>query len=215
MDDLIVVRGTAVSRVNADRAILTIAARVKELTAAEAERALALLTSSVDGVLDDFSSVVTSRRTEHFSIRPNTYWHAPSGANVVDGQIGERAIRITVADMGRAGALIRVLYDAAGVEVNGPEWELADDNPVHGRTRQAAARDARQRAEQYAAGLGLTVGGVAFVREPGLRPEPPGLGRALAFVADTDMESEPVIDLGSALIQLSASVEVGFRIEPT
>jgi len=121
MDDLIVVRGTAVSRISADRATLTITARVKQPTAADAERALAELTSAVDAVLDDFSAVVTSRRTEHFSIRPNTYWHAPSGANVVDGQIGERGIRITVADMGRAGALIRVLYDAAGVEVNGPE----------------------------------------------------------------------------------------------
>jgi len=215
MDDLIVVRGTAVSRISADRATLTITARVKQPTAADAERALAELTSAVDSVLDDFSAVVTSRRTEHFSIRPNTNWHAPSGANVVDGQVGERGIRITVADMGRAGALIRVLYDAAGVEVNGPEWELADDNPVHGQTRRAAARDARQRAEQYAEGLGLSVGGVAFVREPGLRSEPPGLARALAFVADAEMEAEPVIDLGSALIQLSASVEVGFHIEPT
>jgi len=178
MDDLIVVRGTAVSGVNADRAMLMITARVKQPTAVDAERALAALTSAVDAVVDDFSAIVTSRPTVHFSIRPNSYWHAPSGANVVDGQIGERTIRVTVSDVGRAGALIRVLYDAAGVEVNGPAWEVADDNPVHGQTRQAAARDARQRAEQYAA-----------------------------------MEAEPVIDLGSALIQLSASVEVGFRIE--
>lgn len=214
MDDLIVVRGRATQFCPADRGALTITARVKQPTAAQAERALAELTAAVDAVLLQFTALISARRTTHLSIRPNSYWHPESGRNVVDGHVGERGVRITVTDPAQAGSLVRALYDAVPVEVSGPEWELADDNPVHGQIRRAAARDARQRAEQYAEGLGLSVGGVGFVNEPGLRAEPPGTMRALALPADSESAAGPVVDIGTAEIQVSASVDVGFRIEP-
>lgn len=214
MDDLIVVRGAATRTCAADRGVLAITTRVKQPTAAESERALAELTSAVDGVLDRFAAIITARPTVALSIRPNSYWHPESGRTVVDGHVGERGVRVTVSDTDQAGSLIRALYDAVPVEVSGPEWELADDNPVHGQTRRAAAQDARQRAEQYAEGLGLSVGGVASVYEPGLRHEPPGPMRAFALAADAESASGPTVDIGTAEIRVKASVDVGFRIEP-
>jgi len=214
MDELIVVRGTATGSCAADRGVLTITTRVKERSAVEAQRALAQLTSAVDVVLDQFASIISARSTASLSIRPNSYWHPESGRTVVDGHLGERGTRITISDTDQVGMLVRALYEAAPVEVNGPEWELADENPVLGQVRQAAARDARQRAEQYAQGLGLSVGGVAHVCEPGLRSEPPGVLRAFAGAADMEMAAEQTVDIGTAEIRVSASVDVGFRIEP-
>ncbi|MGI8722167.1 MAG: SIMPL domain-containing protein [Geodermatophilaceae bacterium] len=213
MEDLIVVRGRATRSCAADRGVLVVTARVKQPSATESERALAELTTRTDEVLDRFFSVISGSSTVALSIRPNSYWHPESGRTVIDGHVGERGVRITISDPAGAGSLIRALYDAATVEVSGPDWELADDNPVHAQIRREAAQNARQRAEQYAEGLGLSVGGVAFVREPGVRAEPPGLARALTFQADAEMASEPTIALSAAEIQLSASVEVGFRIE--
>ncbi|MDQ3733799.1 MAG: SIMPL domain-containing protein [Actinomycetota bacterium] len=190
-------------------------ARVKQPTPAEAERALAQLASATDAVLDHFATIISARRTDQLSIRPNTYWHPESGRTMVDGHIAERAVRVTVSDTERVGTIVRGLYDAAPVEVNGPEWELADENPVYGEVRRAAAEDARQRAEQYAAGLGLSVGGVAHVSEPGLRSEPPGALRAFAQAADNaEMAAGPTVSVGTGEIRVSASVDVGFRIEP-
>ncbi|MDQ3476129.1 MAG: SIMPL domain-containing protein, partial [Actinomycetota bacterium] len=214
MEDLIVVRGTASRTCAADRGVLVVTARVKQPSAAESERALAELTTRTDEVLDRFVSIISGTSTVALSIRPNSYWHPETGRTVIDGHVGERGVRITIADPAQVGSLLRALYDAASVEVSGPDWELADDNPLHAELRRDAAKDARQRAEQYAEGLGLSVGGVAFVREPGIRSEPPGLARALSFQADAEAAPEPRIDLGAAEIQLSASVEVGFRIEP-
>jgi len=85
---------------------------------------------------------------------------------------------------------------------------------VYGQTRRAAASDARQRAEQYAEGLGLTVGGVANVCEPDLRRELPSAMSGFTLSADTESAAGPTVDLGTAEIQISASVDVGFRIEP-
>lgn len=214
MEELIVVRGTATRSCPADRGVLTITARVKQPTAVEAERALAQLSSAADAILDQFASITSERRTVDLSIRPNSYWHPESGRTVVDGHVGERGVRFTISDTEQVGTLVRALYDAAPIEVNGPEWELAHENPVYGQVRKAAARDARQRAEQYAAGLGLSVGGVAHVCEPGLRSEPPGVMRAFAGAADAEMAAGPTVDIGTAEIRVSASVDVGFRIEP-
>lgn len=217
MDDLILVRGTASTTCPADRGILTITARVKQSTPADAERALAEQTTAVDSVLDRFAAIIATRMSEHLSIRPNTYWHPETGRNVVDGHIGERGVRVTISDPAQAGTLVRALYDAAGVEVGGPDWELAEDNPVHGKIRRAAARDAKNRADQYADGLGLSVGSVASVTEPGLNPEPRPMGRAMAMhsmAADAEMSAAPTVDLGSAEIRVSTSIDVGFRIEP-
>ncbi len=213
MDDLIVVRGIASQTGTADRGVLRVTVRAKQDTLAEAERAMAELASAVDAVLDHASEIISARHTEHLSIRPNTFWAQESGRTVVDGHIGERSVRITVADLEQAGSLIRALYDAAAVEISGPEWELAPDNPVYGRIRRAAAQDARQRAEQYAEGLGLSVGSVAQVSEPGLRSEPPGAARAMAMRAEADSSAAPTIDLASAEMRVSASVDVSFRIE--
>lgn len=214
MDDLIVVRGTASQTGTADRGVLRITVRAKQPTLAEAERALAELTSAVDAVLDHASAMISARHTEQLSIRPNTFWAQESGRMVVDGHVGERSVQITLSDLEQAGSLIRTLYDSAAVEISGPEWELAPDNPVYGQIRRAAAQDARQRAEQYAEGLGLAVGGIAHVSEPGLRTEPPGAARAMAMRTEADSAEEPTIDLGSAEIRVSASVDVSFRIEP-
>jgi len=212
MEDLIVVRGTASRTCAADRGVLT--ARVKQPSAAESERALAELTTRTDEVLDRFVSIISGTSTVALSIRPNSYWHPETGRTVIDGHVGERGVRITIAEPAQVGSLIRALYDAASVEVSGPDWELSEDNPVPAQIRRDAAQDARQRAEQYADGLGLSVGGVAFVREPGIPAEPPGVARALAFQADAELASGPTIELSAAEIRLSTSVEVGFRIEP-
>jgi len=214
MEDLIVVRGTASRTCAADRGLLVVTARVKQPSAAESERALAELTTRTDEVLDRFVSIISGTSTVALSIRPNSYWHPETGRTVIDGHVGERGVRITIAEPAQVGSLIRALYDAASVEVSGPDWELAEDNPVPAQIRRDAAQDARQRAEQYADGLGLSVGGVAFVREPWIPTEPPGVARALAFQADAELASGPTIELSAAEIRLSTSVEVGFRIEP-
>lgn len=154
------------------------------------------------------------RTTVHLSIRPNSYWHAETGRTLVDGQFGERSVRLAISDTDQVGELLRALYDAAAVEVSGPVWELTGDNPIHGEVRQAAAQEARHRAEDYAAGLGLSIGGVAHVTEPGLRTEPPGVMRSLAMAGGSELSTGPTVDLGTAEISVSASVDVGFRIEP-
>jgi uncharacterized protein YggE len=93
---------------------------------------------------------------------------------------------------------------------------MAPTNPAHDRARAAAAEDARRRAQSYAAALGLSVGPVAWVAEPGMRrpPRPPvpvdvEVAPLAAAVAATDAEPERV---APAELTVRVDVEVGFTI---
>ena len=62
----------------------------------------------------------------------------------------------------------------ASAAITGPEWTLAPTNPAHAEARRAAAEDARLRATAYAEALGLELGPVAWVSEPGPPDVPAG-----------------------------------------
>lgn len=55
---------------------------------------------------------------------------------------------------------------------SGRFWQLDPDNPVYTEARRLAAEDARRRADAYASALGLGIGAVEWLAEPGLRREP-------------------------------------------
>jgi uncharacterized protein YggE len=95
-------------------------------------------------------------------------------------------------------------------------WGLDPSNSASGEARSRAGQDARLRAEQYAAALGVKLGAVAWVAEPGLRGRdhpsgPPavfGAARAGAAMAP------PTIDVSPEELTITAEVEVGFTLLP-
>jgi uncharacterized protein YggE len=93
-----------------------------------------------------------------------------------------------------------------------------DDNEAYRDARMAAAADARRRAEAYAAGLGIGLGGASWMSEPGLRLAgggqteffAPAPMQALALSAE---QAEPdVIDITPEDVIIRASVEVSFAL---
>ena len=72
------------------------------------------------------------------------------------------------------------LADADMVSVAGPEWQLRPDSPVYRAARLAAAKDATQRAGEYAEAFGGRVTGLVEAADTGmLTPQP----RHMAFAA--------------------------------
>ena len=62
------------------------------------------------------------------------------------------------------GDLLVRLADREMVELTGPEWALRPDSEVYRRARTEAVRDARRRAEEYAAAAGSRLTGLGSVR---------------------------------------------------
>jgi uncharacterized protein YggE len=103
--------------------------------------------------------------------------------------------------------LIGSAVDRARTRVDGPRWGVASDNPARQQALQAAAENARERAEAVAAGLGVRVGAVAEAKEEAaVYP----VARQATFAAMA--EAGPPIEAGEMTIACTLSVT--FQVEP-
>jgi len=214
MEREIVVRGTGEARALPDQASLRGAVTADHKTQQEAHDARTKLAAGVDEVLSQHADAIARTTIASLLIQPRTRWHR--GEDIRTGWRASRTSFVDVVGLDALGEIMSGLVDA-GAAVQGPQWSIAPANPAYDQARVAAAEDARQRARSYATALGLSVGPVAWVSEPGLRrdPAPPVPLQAavapMAAAAPVAGEPEPEqVTPGEMTVQVD--VEVGFTI---
>ena len=207
------VRGTGEARALPDQASLRVEVTADHKTQQEAHDARTKLAASVDGVLSRHADAIARTTIASLVVQPRTRWHR--GEDIRTGWRASRTSFVDIVVLDALGEIMSGLVDA-GAAVQGPQWSMAPTNPAYDQARAAAADDARRRAQSYATALGLTVGPVAWVSEPGLRrdPSPPKPLQAvaqLAAAAPVAVEAEPD-HVTPAEMTVQVDVEVGFTI---
>lgn len=129
------------------------------------------------------------RRTDDVGISPR---HDPQGQAVI-GYTAYQALRLTVRDTTRVGALLQALAGAAGdaLAVDGIEMGAEHSQTAVEAARESAFADARARASQYAMLAGATLGKVVAIREGGgedHRPRPMTARSVEAFAGAMPVE---------------------------
>lgn len=214
MEQEIIVRGEAEARALPDRAVLHVAVRGEGPGRDEAYASAAADAAAVDAVLRGREGALDRVSHTALVVQPTTRWR--KGANVRTGWQASRTSTVEVVGLDVVGELLAELT-GAGADVGGPEWQVDPGSPVHAAVRRAAAADARARAADYASALGLDLGPIAWVAEPGLRgggePGPRRFSRpAATAMAASAGPPEETIDVSPAELTVTAAVEVGFRI---
>jgi uncharacterized protein YggE len=124
------------------------------------------------------------------------------------GWLASRRITLTGRDVEHAGEVISPFAALSGtvdgLELSGPVWGLDPDNPVHAELQAEAVREARARAQRYAAALGGTLGPLIELADPGLGHHPVPLGRAEASMGGAGLET---LDFSPVPIEVEAGVE--------
>jgi uncharacterized protein YggE len=213
MEPEIVVRGTGEVQVLPDMATLQIVVSADHATPDGAQARRGEVVEKVDAVLADHSDAISRTLPAAVGVQPRTRWQRGEAVHT-----GWRATRTTLVEVTGLDAIGRIMAGVAqaGAEVTGPRWSLVPDNPAHEAARRAAAADARRRAEAYAEALGLDLGPVAWVAEPGLRrPGPDGgypVARGMMTLAAAGGPEGAVEEVTPAEVTIEAAVEVGFRI---
>jgi uncharacterized protein len=212
VDADIVVRGQGRATALPDRATVR---AVVDATAAgrdEVYGEAAVLARQVDEVVAAHAEAIDRSSVAALVVQPTTRWK--KGESVRTGWKAIRTTVLDVVDLAQLGDLIAAL-SGAGAALSGPDWQLDPTNPVHGEARRLAAEDARRRADDYAAALGLRVAAVAWIAEPGVQSSG-GItprGRAMFAMAGTEAPEDAVIDVTPEEVAVTASVEVGFSFE--
>jgi uncharacterized protein YggE len=211
----IIVTGRAEVQVSPDVARVRIdiygEGETREIAYADA----AALSAAVDELLEarrDFLGSVTGTAVV---VQPKTRWR--KGESVRTGWRAARATTVEVQAFDELGGLLAE-FAQVGASVAGPRWDVDADNAAYSQARAAAAADARARAAAYADGLGLTVGSVVWVSEPGLRRGGDGWSGELVAQSTRagghlDELQEPIIAVAPAELTVSAAVEVAFEFE--
>lgn len=212
MDHEIVVRGEGEVRAMPDLALLRVMVDGEGRTQDEAYEAAARIADAVDAVFGAQASSMGRITTAALVVQPRTRWH--KGEDVRTGWRAGRTSLVELRALDRVGDIAAMLV-RAGASLAGPSWELDTSNDAYRQARIDAAEDARKRAAAYARGLGVGVGPVVWVSEPGLRLAHSG-GEAMPRVASTALVSqggaEGPIEVAPEEITVNAAIEVGFRL---
>lgn len=111
----------------------------------------------------------------------------------------------------RIGRLMSQAVARARARVDGPPWRFKPDNPARAEACRQAATDARRKAGAYAGALGLRLGEVLKVAEPGTDHDPEA-GLASALLRDAPGPTDMQVRAGH--LDVEATVEVTFALEP-
>jgi uncharacterized protein YggE len=126
------------------------------------------------------------------------------------GYRASAALGVVVVDFTMLGDLVLRLADADMVDIAGPYWALRPGSSAYTRARTEAVREARRRAEEYAAAAGARLTGLLEIADSGLLGDGPPREFAAPVAAarmarssvadDVEMELTPVPQEVSATV---------------
>lgn len=202
----ITVTGTADVSLPPDRATLRVGVVAEGRTAADAltrmgrDAAALLTTLGAAGIADSDirTSAIDLREMRDPNARPE-----PGRTPRIVGFIAETQLVVVLADLEGLGVLLDRLVGAGANRIDGITFGLADPDAARATLRAQAVRDAMQRAAEYAAAAGVTLGPVMSMQDlPGDGSAP--MARMMA--ADAGVPMAP----GS--LNLSEQVTMTFAI---
>ncbi|ROP77059.1 hypothetical protein EDF74_2721 [Stenotrophomonas rhizophila] len=120
------------------------------------------------------------------------YRYADNEAPKITGYQASNTVSLKVRDIAKLGKVLDVLAAQGANQINGPQFEIDQPEPVYDEARLAALKKAQARAETYAKALGLRVRRIVSISESGGgNVRPMMMMRAAAAPMSAD-ESTPV-----------------------
>lgn len=147
-----------------------------------------------------------------YSISPNYVWDVEAQTQKTRGYMATQQIKVTTKDIDNAGKYIDAGVDA-GALVSYVNFELntSNQNAVKARLLAAAATDARVKADSIASGLGKAVFDIESVTTSDYNYYP--IRAYDMAVSSSEGKSVPATDLVPQQLEISAQVQVVFKIK--
>jgi uncharacterized protein len=215
-EPVISVRGEAFLEVEPEIAVVWVSVMARDKDRRRAVDLLAERTTLITAQIKGYGEAVEKLDSGRVNVRPEFREGKPRER--ITGYVAEAGLTATVADFDVLGDLVTGLADHEMVAVHGPEWRLRPGSPVHREARLAAARDATQRAREYAEAFGGTVTGLIEAADTGLlaagQPQPRRMVAMAARAGSVPARGEgpPEFDFEPAKQTVTAQVEARFTM---
>src|SRR5229473_3477043 len=163
---VISVRGEAGLEVEPEIALLGVTVMAQDKDRHRALELLAGRTRAVADLIKGYGDAV--EKLESGPARVHPAFKEGKGRERVTGYVARAGFSVTVGDFTVLGELVLKLASEEMVEVTGPAWRLRPGSQAYREVRLAAARDATQRAREYAEAFGGRVTGLVEAADTGL-----------------------------------------------
>jgi uncharacterized protein len=214
-EPVISVRGEAVLEVEPEVAVVWVTVMARDKDRRRAVDLLAERIKRITAQIKGYGEAVEKLDSGRVGVRPEFKDGKPRER--IAGYVAQAGLTATVVDFDVLGDLVAGLADQDMVEVNGPDWRLRPGSPVHREARLAAAKEATQRAREYATAFGGTITGLVEAADTGLLTEarPQQTFRATGIRASAAAgvyEGAPEFDFEPAKQTVTAQVEARFTM---
>ncbi len=212
---VISVRGEAQLEVEPEIALVGVTVMAQDKDRRHALELLAGRTRAVADLIKGYGEAV--EKLESGPARVHPVFKDGKGRERVAGYVARAGFSVTVSDFAVLGELVPGLASEEMVTVTGPVWRLRPRSQVYRQARLSAARDATQRAREYAEAFGGRVTGLVEAADAGLlgaaREAGPVSFHASARLAGGIEEAElPEFDFEPARQTVHAEVEARFTM---
>ena len=156
--------GTGVVTLVPDEAKIRLGVLVERKTAKAARAAAADVMTKVIAALRKLGIADRDTATSVISLSP-TYDYMTTGTPRLRGYQLQNMVTVTVRDLDVAGDVIDDSVAAGATSVDGIAFDIGDRTKAEAQAREAAAKDARARADTITGALGVRITGVASITE--------------------------------------------------
>ncbi|NUP12540.1 MAG: SIMPL domain-containing protein [Polyangiaceae bacterium] len=186
----IVVSGEGEARAKPDIAILRLGVEAHRPTMEEARTAAASAQARILQAAKAAGVAAADVQTEQLSMAP-VYDYGEKG-RTLRGYAATNIVRITMRDISKSGALVDATVAAGDndARIDSISFEMSDTAAVRAEARRAAVEDAKKKAEQLAAELGVELGDVLAIEETAVSAPGPIMMRA-EFTKDAATPIQP------------------------
>jgi len=214
-EPVISVRGEASLEVDPEIAVVYVSVMARDKDRHRAVDLLAKRNGLVTGAIKKFGEAVEKLESGRVNVRPEFSGGKPRER--ITGYVAQANLTVTIADFAILGDLVTDLAGQELVAVTGPEWQLRQNSPVRRDARLAAARDAMERAREYAEAFGGTITGLVEAADAGLlgaepRPQRSVFSSRAGAMAGAPAGDSPEFDFEPAKQTVTAQVEARFTM---
>jgi uncharacterized protein YggE len=178
--------------------------------AADANAAMRANATQMDKVMAAIKAAGIAERdirTSGISLNPQ-YKYVENQSPTITGYQASNTVDLKVRDVARLGKVLDALVASGANQVNGPNFEIDQPEPVYDQARRDALQKAQARAEMYAKALGLKVRRIVSISVGGgYRPPMPMPMMAMARAKN---ESDTSVAPGETT--LTANLDVVFEL---
>lgn len=137
------------------------------------------------------------------------YRYAENEAPKITGYQASNTVSLKVRDIARLGKVLDALAAQGANQINGPQFEIDQPEPVYDEARLAALKKAQARAETYAKALGLRVRRIVSISESGGGNFRPVMMRAAAAPMAADISTPVSPGESSVSVNLDVVFDLG------